>query len=184
MTLERVLDDHVDPPVLHPIGEHRPQRVHRADGRLDLPALHGEVGIARPRIAFDQLEPTARRSAQQFGKNDHRRAVRGEDRLMPAEIADRFHGRGAHVEHLDVRRDATDPGELGCVVLDGGRADDLVLRDALNKHGQRRAVLRRNAVQVVGAGDALRSRHVGHDDRGISWNMTTEVAGDQTTVKS
>jgi len=81
------------------------------------------------------------------------------------------------------RRDAADPIEALRVVLNAGCAEDLVGGDFLGQQAERRAVFRRGIVQVIGAGQPLRARHVGNDDARVAGNVPADVPGNQPCIE-
>src|SRR5262249_18709572 len=79
--------------------------------------------------------------------------------------------------------DAANVGEFRGVVLNGGILPRLVERGRLDNDAERRSILRRKLVEIIGRLEAARARHVLRDDRRLPGNMLAEMARDQTPVE-
>jgi len=81
------------------------------------------------------------------------------DCFAPLEIVECFDRHGVpDIGNLDMRRQAADPSEFRCVVMDVVGAEDLFFGNVLQRHGNRRAVRGRAAVDEVRRRDAEGSR--------------------------
>ncbi len=87
--------------------------------------------------------------------------------------------------HEDVvaGRDAADIGELGRVVLHGGIGERLLERGGLDDDAERRSVLGRDLVEIVGGLEAAGARHVLRNEGRLSRNVLAQVARHHAAVE-
>ena len=111
------------------------------------------------------------------------RSRRGYDQLLAEDILDFLGLRAAsRKQHRTVAKNAPDPLEFGGVYSEFRRAEDLVEVDRLIQHANRRAVLARHIVEIIGGADAARAGHVLRDDGWTAVQMPSDMARDQAAI--
>jgi hypothetical protein len=185
--VERELDQHdhfllVDPRFVRRLHA----RPRPAAAAIDLAALHRHHHVVAAGIAFDDLEMRAEHVVE------HARELIGvgagagaaDGKLLGEQILE-FGDAGILQRHTDADLvvGAAEPVEFLCIELVALADQERIEGDAAADGAERRAVLRRHAVEPVGEPQAAGAFHVARYQGRVSGNVRAHVTADHARIK-